>query len=456
MFKTRSLGTDSGDRSDFRYYASTSTVTRVPPNDEVFLDVLDNYASKYMEGMSKATTSGTVLSGTKPVGIQTVQGSTRGRPEWNSISNEKLRGFSYPYLVLFNSLVSQYTASYSLYMRKPIPSTNFTLLTNGAPSWSMTDAAARRAWWSMQPRFEGEVSMLNFIYELKDFKELLSITAKASATKAKPGGFARKFSLLGSNMRRMVKDYEILKSTAKTARDATKIWANLRLANEFALKPLIKDISAITNQLVKTADTAQEEFSNRGLEEQKSHYSEKLDEGFSGTWGTTDSTQMLFTGMYQVTYFTATLSYTYSYVPRDGWETFKRYWGLNNTYGVMWEALPFSFLADYFIKIGKAIHSMETDPNVSLKIYNYSESLMQRQTNCIGLDPTHSRVRRFYAPSTRRNVASMNFCPLSGVERSYYHRRLTLPNQGSALPRLSLPSQGQQTNMLALVRGLLF
>lgn len=445
MQKTRTLATDAGDRADFKYNSLSGGGNIMVPPTALFLEYKDKYIFKYEEGMSKAAT---LLTGTKPVGTQTFESSTRKKPYFNSCCNIKLHGFSYPYLLLQKDYVNPKAAWYVPYWRDAIPSTNFGLLATGSPSWASAESAQRRAYWSMQPRFEGEVQMLNFIYELKDFKEMMKLAGTT------PYGYSSACTRLGKTMKRMERNYKFLKDSAGTASGASKLWANLRLANEFALKPLIKDVRAITNQLAITAKAAQEEFSKRGLESQISHYSENLDEIYTGTWGTANN-MMRFTGMYQLTKFNATMQYTYTTQLRDGKDLFQRYWGLEGTYGVLWEAIPFSFLADYFLKIGDSLHYMETDPNVTANIMQYCESLTQKNAYCRGILPGHSNVLRFYSPSSKRKDGSGAFSPTSGIEYNYYERRLTTPNKGAALPRLHCPSKGQQLNMLALVRGML-
>lgn len=446
MIKTRTLATDAGDRADFKYYALSGGGNIMLPPSALYLEYKDEYVSKYEDGMSKANT---IISGVKPVGTQTFESSTRKRPYFNSCCNVKLHGFNYPYLYLSKDVYNPTKAAwYAPYWRKMAPTTDFNILPQGIPSWAATESAQRRAYWSMQPRFEGEVQMLNFIYELKDFKELMYLCGKT------PYGYATACTRLGKQMKRIEKSYSTLKVTAGSVAGASKVWANLRLANQFALKPLIKDVAAITNQLVNTAEVAQAEFVKRGLESQVTHYSEPLSESYSGSWGTYNNA-MWFTGLYQKTLFTATMEYTYQTQLRSGLELFKRYWGLEGTYGVLWEAIPFSFLADYFIKIGNSIHYMDKDPNVNINIMQYCESLLQQAAYCVGYNPGQALVLRFYCPSSHRKDGSLGFQPVAGVEYTWYNRIITTPNKGAALPRLTCPSYGQALNMLALVRGMI-
>lgn len=442
MLKTRSLAADPGDRADWMYYTLSGSCNPTPPNNAVYLQYLDQYVAKYYDGLSKATT---VLAGTKPVGVQTFESSTRARPWFNSCRNTKLYGYSYPYLLLTQSWNSPTTAYYVPYMRKPIPSVNFGLLSQTETLWTAVDSASSRAWGSMQPRFHGEVSMLNFIYELKDFKHLARLIAN-------PRESSQKFFRMVKQSKKLLKEYNVLKRFAKTADEASKVWANLWLTNAFVIEPLIADCKDIADSIQRTATAAQEEFQQRGLEEQITHYTEKLSESYVGTWGSYNNA-MFFTGMHQLATYTATLQYRYDYRLRSGFDAFNRYWGLNLNAGVVWEATPFSFLVDYFAQVGNAINFNSRDPNVNLSVTQYCESILTDNNYCVGINPGHSLVRRFYSPSNRCKENYTGFTPLSGIAYTHYKRRITVPNQGFALPRIKCPSNTQAMNMLALVRG---
>lgn len=295
--------------------------------------------------------------------------------------------------------------------------------------------------------------MLNFIYELKDFKGLLKLANTSRY------GWASKASKLKNSLRRMGKEGKPLTAFWKTISGGTKVLADVWLMNSFELQPLIKDMTNIIKQIGATADAAQEEFSKRGLEPQNTHYTEILAENFNGSYGTGNN-QMWFTGSYSKSTFNATMQYRYGTTLRQGWDLFRRYWGLNLTAGVIWEAIPFSFLADYFLKIGNAVHMMDLDPNVQLTVLQYCESIKAESHLGMGIDAGHSLVARCYAPmafvSQKQKLDGLNaFTPINGVSQIYYRRGLTTPNKGVALPRIAGPSKGQQYNMLALIRGLM-
>lgn len=440
MIKSRDSSPDYGDMAAPLYYSYSGGCIL---NDATYMSYLNDFQLKYAEGHSKAIT----LSGTRPIGSQTIESTTRGKPFYNHCTNIQLKGYNYPYLYLKKAYNSSTAHSYAPYMRS---TSAFTFAQMGAlamPSWAACDALQREAWWTMQPRFESEISMLNFIFELKDFKEVLNVVRRDS--------WANKLRKLKEIKRSMLESKKnALARTAGTVADASKVWSDLWLANSFALQPLIKDVTEIFQNVQEMANVAQEKFRLSGTELQTSHFSRDLSDVYTGTWGL-NNTAMIFTGARNRTRFTATMEYKYNYSNRSEWELQKRYWGLNMTTGVIWEAIPFSFLVDYFYKVGNAIHMMERDPNVkSLTVNQYCESLLSTRHYGIGFNAGHALVRTFYAPSIKGGTAG-GFYPLAGVSGTIYVRRVTSPNKGTALPRVTLPTKGQGYNILALVRSII-
>jgi predicted SAM-dependent methyltransferase len=306
-----------------------------------------------------------------------------------------------------------------------------------------TDAtgAARRAWWHMQPRFEGEIDMCNFIFELRDFKQLMKHALKPKASYDK---IAAKLRRLRRNRPNRVPNME------KDGLDKTA--AGLYLTYELALKPLISDLTAIHAQLATLVREAQQEFKIAGSEDQKSHFSEELGKVESLTTYTNNNywTQL---GTRRKTLFTATMHYTYAYKMRSTVDAFVKYWGLSPTPETFWNAIPFSFIVDYFVKIGDSIHAMQKDRNVSLRMHDYAESLLTYvRTGYIvkNDDRLCSLVLDGQLDSEKNHDGAL----ISGVEGTIYERRITRPNYGPALPRLKLPSGKQAATMGAIVRCL--
>ena len=292
--------------------------------------------------------------------------------------------------------------------------------------------AASRAWWTMQPRFEGQISMINFLYELKDVKELLG----------------QAYNLLRGlkNLRK------IMSKVSKNPKyDPSKPLASVYLQNEFGIKPLIRDLATIIGQLGEKVQAAQEEFQALGRTEGglTSHYSEILASNNNFQIGTKNN-YIYGYGIETKTRFTATLRYNYDYKLRSDFDAFMKYWGLFGSAEAVWEAIPFSFLVDYFIKIGKAIHAMEVDPNVKLFDIKYCESIKTTKTDGTHLRPD-SRVIAYYIDGYKTSGGLV-----AGYRGTTYYRYPTVPNKGLYVPRLSSSvTDKQATNIAAVLRTLI-
>jgi hypothetical protein len=286
--------------------------------------------------------------------------------------------------------------------------------------------AQRSAWWEMQPRFEGDISLFNFLLELKDVKELLRLLRRLPMRK------------LRNLFRRKRRHY-----------DPTRPMAELHLLNEFGLKPLIADIITITCQLEQQVQEAQSAFAEAGLGRNSRHWSETRVIDDSGLTYGGNYYYYRAIGQVELQTFTATMEYSYNYSARSEIAAFMRYWGLVPTWESVWNAMPFTFLVDYVSKVGKSIARMEKDPNVDLLMRQYCESLFTQRSSGIHLVPAecHEGV------AVVDGVVRSDKLPLvSGYQSSLYTRRVAHPNRGAALPGFVRPSSRQALNSAALLR----
>jgi hypothetical protein len=302
--------------------------------------------------------------------------------------------------------------------------------------------AQRNAWHAMQPRFEGRISLINALFELKDFRDVMS-----TFSSLKPWKIPKMLH----------------RGLPKGARkDPTKPLADVFLTNELAIKPLLRDISEVLHQIHTIVDTAQQEFSAAGDASQKSHYNVTLCE--EATLGRISHSYAAnsCTGKLDKTSFNATMEYQYNYRSRDAIAAFRKFWGLDLTYEALWNAAPWSFVWDYFMKVSKSIRNMERDLNVDLRMSQYCESITREKT--VGgflLAPSYPRtegvptVAYINGVSTADRILGSSPLPVCGRISSHYTRYVCAPNKGAALPFLSLPNTKQQKMMGALLRTLL-
>jgi hypothetical protein len=373
------------------------------------------------------------------LGYEKIESTTRAKPYFNAVRHERIQGFSYPFLS--SVLYGQSTSNFA-YRRIACPST--TTLSNlgvlEVVPWGAYEDVRRRAWWSMQPRFETEVQLLNFIFELKDFRSLAKhlMNFKISEVGVK----------MRSLRRRLQKGAVKSGTLGGTLADITRVAAEARLVNEFAIKPTLSDLANIFHLLAETITMAQSEFAARGALHQLSHYSEPEAPVTSGSYGTRYYTPR-FLGVVAESQFTATMQYSYKYELRKGWDLLKVGLGLQFTAEAIWNMIPFSFLVDYVYKVGQAFRDMRVDPNVQMRLLQYCESIKQSRSIGYHYDTSNSNLLAFYCPTNKFGISHI---PVTGYGWSLYRRRLVAPNKGAALPRYKTASNRQLLNLAALVR----
>jgi len=299
-------------------------------------------------------------------------------------------------------------------------------------------SAQTAAWWNFQPEFEGNISMLNFIYELKDFKDILKFVLNKPMSK------------LCNSFRRWRHSKKRIKKF-----DPTKPIAAAHLTNEYAIKPLVSDIISIHQELKGIVMDAQAQFGLEGLSDNVRHYTENFEHESSLT-----PYICLFKGTLYQTRFTATLSYKYNYEARSYLEAFTRYWGLELNAEVVWNAIPFSFLADYFVNIGQTLSLLRTDPNVTMLPNQYCESLLTERMDGFVYDPSqneyyaYGELLRGYC-LVNGKLATSGKTSVAGVNSRLYTRKVCFPKVGTVLPSLRMPNVKQWLNMAALTRCIL-
>jgi len=436
MQKSRDLPFDMGANGG-GYYATTNGYNSVvsPELHSYWLDL----PARYLEGVSLINNYATQPSW---FGNQSFSSTERQRPLFNSCLNIKAQGKMYPVTYTMEStransynagMLYQYGVSGSYLNAIPFQ-----------PDWNDADGASRRAWWSMQPRFEGEFQALNFIYELKDFKDIAKHLSKFSIKNVRANLVSVKRKLDWAARR--LASGNAPKQAYELVKGATGVAAEVVLTKNFAVDPTVRDVVTLHGQLAQLVQQVQQEFFDRGKDVQSSHYTEILSETQSLVPGTRNN-YWKGVGTVQVVKFTATMQYLYDYKVRDWIDALKRYYGLNVNAEVVWNALPFTFLVDYFLKVGQAIGYMQTDPNVSLRQVQYCESLLSTASS-----GTHYLGGTGDSCALINGTAASSGRLITGYEGTWYQRIVKNPNKGAALPRFSLPSTKQIGNIAALLR----
>lgn len=284
---------------------------------------------------------------------------------------------------------------------------------------------------SMYPEVETEVSLVNFIYELKDLRKLASTLNSVK----------RVWNLLLGRG----------KPTYKMG-DITDVY----LANEFGVQPLVSDIRSI----IGSAQNIQTKFLKYFGDQNKvlrRHYTRRyhpdsvpwsLSSEFDTPYGSPTTHRGKHTcGVPEVTY-TATMVYSYSLPglgPLSGHALTDVYrelylldlYGVQLNPRIIWDAIPFSFVVDYFVRVGDWLDQFKKrNLNPDVVVWEWIESI--RYT-----------VRRNHWVKPW-NLDKNGWCYCGSMNREVYIRRRHVPNTHAAVQSLGLTGR-QIINMCALV-----
>lgn len=399
---------------------------------------------------------------------ETFLSTERKRPAWNDCTHIKHMGrFSYPYSYALDGILPPYPLS-----RRFVNCTVSQWISlghdpNGVPlTVDLDDFFRSRAIATMTPRFESDFQALNFLFELKDFKEVPRNIASFLNPNSKfwtgmynlqARQIARSKGKFVPKRGQEIRNEQGISAAEAFAGKASSAAAKLWLTYAMAVLPTLKDLTAYAAAAATEYKDALSLFRERGMSLNTRHYSEYLVDNTTIDNETPYSSYMVPQTARRVANFvkaTASIQYKYKYILSDESEAFARYWGLTGTLEEFWNMLPFSFLVDYVFQVARALRQVQLDKNLELETVQYAESRLcymgteavvryGNGTCCILVDGKF--------PSKTKWTA------LNGVYNSSYNRAVTVvPNIGLIIPRLKLPSVRQRMNMVALARTLLF
>lgn len=446
MKKTRVVSADWGKLKDGAY---TKTWLWRPSTSLDRTFVLDSALDKHILNIYAATAF--IERGSLSDGTELIVSTEYKKPTWNTILHTKSGIIDYPFgcacrnkwSTTYWTIRGSYRYGDTLTYSIPAVPTD--------KSW-VDDSWRDEAYWTMRPRFEGEVSMLNFLYELKDFREMADyICHPTRLTKVMTSvrNFRSKLATLRENSN---------SSAIGAVNTASKRIAEGHLINAFLVQPLISDISDIIWQAQQTVREAEMQFYLRSARKNTRHVTKHGPELLSlGAWSTYRSRNDwgLKAGTRLTRTWTASMDFTFKYQCRNRLDAFMTYWGLTPTAEACWNALPFSFLIDYIFSIGQSLHTMRTDPNVSdFHVSQYCESVAIISTSghhiVPGSDPGYID-HQFMVDNKYQDSGTC----VRGARASYYERVVKDPVFGPVLPKFKVPKTSQAINTLALARCLL-
>lgn len=327
-----------------------------------------------------------------------------------------------------------------------------------------------RAYWSMRPKFQSDVSLINSIFELKDFSDVASFMFgknKSANSRCRQASkalnhFNRLFNknpvvtgakygvkAIGGAIRALSRPYSVVA-------DLTKLAANAQLTYALAIMPTIRDVMSIHAAAQLNVYELAKEFKGWGDEGSRSHYSER--DVIHTSVVPTDSYNNYWNGngKHIERVLTATMVSYYRVLWERLEERYPRWWGLEIGVDEIWNMLPLSFVLDYIWTVGKSLDYMDRDDTVDILSTEYCESckvvassgfhiIQDARVNALIIDGV------FMPPRSKRQTLLV-----SGTAGTYYQRVVKDPYKGPALPIFKAPSSSQTANLLALARCLLF
>jgi hypothetical protein len=263
-------------------------------------------------------------------------------------------------------------------------STDWTIHT---PTQSELDAINAEAFDKMKPSLEGDLSMTNFLLEIGDIKSTLSFAKKG-------------LSLL------------------------QRVAAG-NLSWQFAVRPTLRDLSDLYDSMLNLNEKI-ENFRKKGRMLQRRHFrkvfldspknviTESLAENVKCRITSEEKVVCHFTMFYR--YAVPDIS-----VPSNYLNAVRDILGLKLDVSKIWNAIPFSFVLDWFLKIGKWLEQFDSDlTDIRLEVvgYCYSYKCTKSEKKELALWNKCTRTfseYRIYSEKEQRRYVRGNCLPNSGT-----------------------------------------
>lgn len=313
-------------------------------------------------------------------------------------------------------------------------------LNSGLPSWyseqtdggfipdpsglgGMVDTALK----SMLPIIKAELSLVNSVYELKDFKR--PVAALVSRLRSK-----ELWSKLGRIGRNTLKSTpkEVIRETLRSASSNFLQW-------KFNIAPLISDIMGIYRALSKVEKSINDLITRSGRV-QRRHYAFQWQEyvnsgeellGDMHWLGGYTSSYLPYLPIYALsrevqyspTQFHAEIEYNYNYsryqVEHAQLLALLDYFGVNLNPAIIWNAIPWSFVIDWVFGVSRWLDQFKLqnmEPTINIRKFCYS---VKRQRQIIVWIYPHDDLHPSLPPGTKRR--------LPVVTEQTYKRSVGLP-----------------------------
>jgi hypothetical protein len=204
----------------------------------------------------------------------------------------------------------------------------------------------------MKPSLNSGFSLTNFVIELAEFKWILKAFRKAK----KSYDFVNRI-----RKTRLHKSFDALESVVGIDTDRkgpVKNMSSAYLMYQFGWKLFIQDLSELYTLLSNREKILHDYVSRQGIPQVR-HFQKVLQPGVTGTEYPSDQWRKSYR-LFSI--FHATMKYTYTI---DGLHSeYSKYKaildiiGLKFNVSVLWEAIPFSFVVDWFLNVGDSLESV--------------------------------------------------------------------------------------------------
>lgn len=311
--------------------------------------------------------------------------------------------------------------------------------------------ARGRAHAVMAPKIKAQTMGLVFLYELPECAEITKLIVELAQDMLNNRHLlAHHYTRKGRGKR----ERYVPRDPSRSPDDPTIIDIELTgpaaagyLTWQLALAPLISDIKVIRD-LLRTAKEKYRE-AQKGHEFTPHHYSEVLYERDERIRLNSGGNFAISRGKFLKTKFHA-----------ESWLTWHGYDGSFNEFvrlvsGLVidlptyWEAIPFSFVLDYFFTVGKALERLSDVGTLPSVTDDYLESTVMESS--LG-DHFDDRLLHNFLVKERTTRLSANKL-FAGWARTIYNRTPTWPYKGLVLPQLRMPNLRQAGVIAALLRA---
>jgi hypothetical protein len=288
----------------------------------------------------------------------------------------------------------------------------------------VTEEMRQEAWNAMYPDINTGLGLIVSALELRDFVKLFHTAGRLLNFLEKQAG-----------LRRFRGTY------ADVISDGTLAWS-------YGIRPMLSDIAGLASLLFDFHRTLTN-FAAKGKVPMPYHYRKLVADG--ETFVADVAAGYVYDG--ETSKYNATCLLTYDYNVPD-LNKLQRIMGMRITPSLVWDAIPWSFVVDYILGIGKFLEALDHDPNVHVNVLDYCDTI---KTTSYRREYRNFNSSSPIAYAGQTCNASIGIVPSTvySFDDIRYNRVVGAPNTGINLltPHWELPQLRELVLMFLLARG---